>query len=299
MNISLDALQVLDAIDRKGSFAAAASSLHRVPSAVSYSVQKLEQDLGVALFEKQGRRAVPTNAGQLLIEQGRALLQAAEQLSLDTQQLATGWEPRLRIALDHSIPDRIVMNAVEALYAIQPRIEITIKTEVLGGTWEALLEGRVDLAIGAVDDAPSHKGIHHEPWLTMPFVFAAAADHPICQEPQPLSQESINRHRLVVIRDTSRNQAAISRGILSREQTLCVDSIEQKISAQRSGLGVGTLPLHRIQHHLDNGELRQLQVQQEMVQTPTRLAWMNSNKGQALHFLRNQLQMQPKGAVPL
>ena len=53
MDISLDALQVLDAIDRKGSFAAAASSLHRVPSAVSYSVQKLEQDLGIALFQKQ------------------------------------------------------------------------------------------------------------------------------------------------------------------------------------------------------------------------------------------------------
>ena len=165
MDISLDALQVLDAIDRKGSFAAAASSLHRVPSAVSYSVQKLEQDLGIALFQKQGRRAIPTKAGTLLIEQGRALLQAAEQLSLDAQQLATGWEPRLRIALDHSIPDSIVMNAIEALYAAQPRIEISVEKEVLGGTWEALLEGRAELAIGAVDSAPSHKGIHHEPWL--------------------------------------------------------------------------------------------------------------------------------------
>jgi len=290
MDISLDALQVLDAIDRKGSFAAAASSLHRVPSAVSYSVQKLEQELGVALFEKQGRRAVPTNAGRLLIEQGRVLLHAAEQLSLDTRQLATGWEPRLRIALDHSIPDNIVMNAIEALYAVQPRIEISVETEVLGGTWEALLEGRADLAVGAVDNAPSHKGIHHEPWLTIPFVFAAATDHPICQEPQPLSQQSINRYRLVVIRDTSRNQPAISRGILSREQTLCVDSIEQKISAQCSGLGVGTLPLHRIQHYLDCGELHQLQVAQDMIQAPTRLAWMHSNKGQALHFIRQQLQ---------
>ena len=290
MDISLDALQVLDAIDRKGSFAAAASSLHRVPSAVSYSVQKLEQDLGIALFQKQGRRAIPTNAGKLLIEQGRGLLQAAEQLSLDAQQLASGWEPRLRIAMDHSIPDSIVMNAIEALYAIQPRIEISVATEVLGGTWEALLEGRADLAIGAVDSAPSHKGIHHEPWLTIPFVFVAPADHPICQEPQPLSQQSINRYRLVVIRDTSRNQPAISRGILSREQTLCVDSIEQKISAQRSGLGVGTLPLHRIQHYLNFGELRQLQVAQDMLQAPTRLAWMNSNKGQALHFMRKKLQ---------
>ena len=50
--LSLEAFEVLDAIDRRGSFAAAADSLYRVPSAVSYTVQKLEQDLGVVLFKK-------------------------------------------------------------------------------------------------------------------------------------------------------------------------------------------------------------------------------------------------------
>ena len=293
MNISLDALQVLDAIDRKGSFAAAAASLHRVPSAVSYSVQKLEQDLNVTLFQKQGRRAIPTNAGRLLIEQGRVLLEAAEQLSLDAQQVATGWEPRLRIAQDHTIPDAIVMQAVQALYTTQPGIEVSIRKEVLGGTWEALLEGRADIAIGAVDEAPNHKGVQCEPWLSVPFVFAAAADHPICQEPQPLSEASLNQFRLVVIRDTSRNQPAISRGILSRKQTLYVDSIEQKITAQLKGLGVGTLPKHRIQSYLDSGEMRELTVAQSMTQKPTYLAWMSSNKGQALRFLREQLQHIP------
>ena len=47
--LSLDALQVLDAIERQGSFAAAAEALHRVPSAVTYAVQKLEQDLACLL----------------------------------------------------------------------------------------------------------------------------------------------------------------------------------------------------------------------------------------------------------
>jgi hypothetical protein len=55
--ITLDALEVLDAIDRKGSFAAAANALFRVPSAISYTMQKLEQDLDVVLFQKEGRRA--------------------------------------------------------------------------------------------------------------------------------------------------------------------------------------------------------------------------------------------------
>ena len=55
--ITLDALEVLDAIDRKGSFAAAANELFRVPSAISYTVQKLEQDLDVVLFRKEIGRA--------------------------------------------------------------------------------------------------------------------------------------------------------------------------------------------------------------------------------------------------
>ena len=55
MKLSLDALSVLDTIDRKGSFAAAAEELHRVPSAITYQVQKLEQDLDVLLFDRRGR----------------------------------------------------------------------------------------------------------------------------------------------------------------------------------------------------------------------------------------------------
>ncbi|MDI1230208.1 MAG: LysR family transcriptional regulator [Methylobacter sp.] len=51
--ITLDALEVLDAIARKGSFAAAANELYRVPSVISYTVQKLEQDLDVVLFRKE------------------------------------------------------------------------------------------------------------------------------------------------------------------------------------------------------------------------------------------------------
>ena len=50
--VTLEALEILDAIDRKGSFAAAANALYRVPSAITYNVQKLEEDLGVVLFKR-------------------------------------------------------------------------------------------------------------------------------------------------------------------------------------------------------------------------------------------------------
>src|ERR1039458_2184897 len=98
MKLTLDALQVMDAIERQGSFAAAAAELHRVPSALTYSVQKLEQDLDVLLFDRSGPRARLTPAGQELMQEGRDLLRAAGELECRVKRVATGWgaEPGIR-----------------------------------------------------------------------------------------------------------------------------------------------------------------------------------------------------------
>ena len=195
--LSLEALEVIDTIERKGSFAAAATVLNKVPSAISYTVQKLEQDLGVTLFQKEGRRAVLTSAGQHLAEQGRHLLLAADELTAGTRQIATGWEPRLRIAVDTIVPLDSVLPLIADLQAAQPAIEIALSTEVLAGTWEALLESRVDLIIGGVGDAPGHKGIRCEPWRQVKHVFRRRARSPAVRAGYPHQPG---------------NRAAISRG---------------------------------------------------------------------------------------
>ena len=91
--ITLDALQALDAIDRRGSFAKAAEELEKATSALSYTVQKLEEQLGVTLFQRQGRRSVLTPSGRLLLEEGRKILVATTYLADQVKELATGWEP--------------------------------------------------------------------------------------------------------------------------------------------------------------------------------------------------------------
>ena len=116
MKLSLEALQVLDAIDRKGSFAAAADELHRVPSAITYSVRQLEDGLGLSLFDRSGNRAVLTEAGRALLSEGRRLLQAAADLECRVQQVARGWESELRIALDTIIPAASLFPLVADFY---------------------------------------------------------------------------------------------------------------------------------------------------------------------------------------
>src|SRR5258705_11605301 len=92
LKISLEGLQVLDAIDRRGSIAGAAAELHRVPSTISYAVAKLEQDLGVAVFERAGPRISPTPAGRELLKEGRYLLKTALDLEHRVRPVGTRWE---------------------------------------------------------------------------------------------------------------------------------------------------------------------------------------------------------------
>src|SRR3546814_18617559 len=92
MRLTFDALETLDANEQQCRFAKAAEVLHRVPSAITYTVQKLESDLGVQLFDRSGKRAKLTDAGQALVERGRSLLREAESLENCVKRVAHGWE---------------------------------------------------------------------------------------------------------------------------------------------------------------------------------------------------------------
>ena len=287
--LSLEALEVIDAIERKGSFAAAAMVLNKVPSAISYTVQKLEQDLGVTLFQKEGRRAALTSAGQHLVVQGRHLLLAADELAAGTRQIATGWEPRLRIAVDTIVPLDSILPLIADLQAAQPAIEVALSTEVLAGTWEALIENRVDLVVGGVGDVPGHKGIRCERWQHIKHIFVTAPNHPLCSLDTPISLETVQQYRAVIISDTSRNSAPLSRGILNQQSVMYVPSMAAKIAAHRQGLGVGYVPENQVKEDLESGTLVQLALAETREDSPAMLGWKTSNRGQALHFLLARL----------
>src|SRR5690554_6650731 len=155
--ITLDALRTLDAIARRQSFAAAADELFRVPSAVSYTISKMEEDLGVALFDRTRRKAELTATGRLVLEQGRQILMATEELTALARQAADGWEVELRICIDSVLRCDAVYALIEEFQRIQPKTEIRLSEEVLGGSWDALNDSRCDLVIGA-EGAPPAQG---------------------------------------------------------------------------------------------------------------------------------------------
>src|SRR5690554_3385184 len=184
--LTLEALRVLDAIERRGSFAAAADELGKVPSALSYTIQKLEDELDLSLFDRSGHKTQFTPVGRLLLERGRQLLHAATQLVEDARALERGWETRLTLAIDGIMPSERLFPVLDALTR-QTETDIKLAHEVLAGTWEALETGRADLAITPLrEDAVMSPGIKTQFLYRETFVYVAHPEHPIHQETGPL-----------------------------------------------------------------------------------------------------------------
>jgi DNA-binding transcriptional LysR family regulator len=292
MKLTLDALQVMDAIERQGSFAAAAAELHRVPSALTYTVQKLEQDLDVALFNRSGHRARLTSAGQELMQEGRNLLRAAGELECRVKRVATGWETELRIALDIMIPAVQLFPLIAEFYAEESGTRIRLAHEVLAGTWDALVSGRAELALGVSGEVPAGGGYAIRMLGYKDFVFAVAPSHPLAALPGPLKHEQILAHRAVAIGDSSRNLPPRSVGLLTGQDVLTVPDLESKVAAQVAGLGCGYLPAHAAAPLIKVGRLVAKTVEEVTPLGNLYYAWRSQEKGKALRWFLTRLEKQ-------
>ncbi|WP_328188517.1 LysR substrate-binding domain-containing protein [Marinobacter sp. OP 3.4] len=279
--ITIDALKVLDAIDRKGSFAGAASELFRVPSAISYTVQKLEEDLDVEIFDRSGHRATLTPAGRYLLNEGRSLLEATEALAHTTRQVAQGWETRLRIGFNSLLPAEVTFPVIREFYGLGIPVEVQLVEEVFTGTWDALQSRRVDLAIGADQMSRPAGAFATRSLGRIPWVFAVAADHPLANADSPLTEDQIAHYPAAVAADSSRSLPPGSAGIFRRQQTITVTNVDQKIALQEAGLGVGWLPRYRIRRQLAEETLVEKTVDAAREPIPVHIARRNEEQGKA------------------
>lgn len=286
--ITLDALQTLDAIERRQSFAAAAEELHRVPSAVSYTINKLEEDLGVELFDRSRRRAELTVTGRLVLEQGRHILKAAEELTALARQAADGWEVELRICIESVLSGDAIYDLIEEFQTIQPKTQLRLSEEVLSGSWDALIDGRCDLVVGAEGAAPVSGYALHSLGQVV-FEFVVAAGHPLTQLAMPLPASAIQDYPTVIVADSSQRLPTRSAGLLDGRSRIYVPSIEHKIAAQCKGLGVGYLPRHRITQELAQGKLEILTLDVSRPPVEISVAWQRSNTGKGLKWFVDRL----------
>lgn len=289
MRLSLEALQIVDAIDRTGSFAGASRELHRVPSTISYSVAKLEEDLGVQVFERLGPRVALTAAGQALLKEGRYLLRAAGDLEQRVRRVATGWETELAVGIDAVFAVAALADDVRAFYAMQPSTRLRLAQEALSGSWEALLDRRVDVMVGAPGDGPAGGGFVAQPIGQLRWVFAVAPQHPLAQATAPLGRNDLQRYRAIALADSARLLAPRTVGLVLGQDTLTVPTMQAKFDCQVDGLGFGFLPEPCARAAMAAGLLVEKAVEEPKPDETFYLAWRSGEAGAALRWWQQRM----------
>lgn len=269
-----DALAMVDAIARCGSFAAAARELGKVPSALTYSVRQLEEALDVLLFDRSSRQARLTAAGTEMLTEGRRLLAEMDAVANRVKRVAAGWETQLTVAVDSVISRITVFELCEAFYALDgPGTRLRLRSEVLAGTLEALTSGQADLAIGCAELTAPPAGIRSLPLGEMSFVFAVAPHHPLAKSDEPLSDAELLRHRAVAVADSAQREAPLTVNLLPGQDVLTVASVPAKIEAHLRGLGCGFLAEPMVREHIRAGLLVVRPVQRQLTRVRLACAW--------------------------
>lgn len=292
MKLTLDALLVLDTIQRKGSFAASAEALHRVPSAITYTMKKLEQDLDVELFDRRGHRAVLTEAGKTLLEEGRYLLEAAYNLENQVKKAADGWETEITIAINGMLPAAKILPLIESFYQQESGTRVRLMYEVYGGLWDALVSKRADLAIGAPQEGPAGGGYHMRKLSEVCWGLVVAKEHPLAYMRKPVSEKEISKYRVVAVADTSRNLPPRTAGIISGQDVFTVSDVQTKIAAHVQGLAVGYLPRYLIKKELEQGLLVEKETEHEASKSIYYLAWRTGEIGKSLQWFVDRINEQ-------
>ncbi len=293
-----DSLAMLHAIEKAGSFAAAARAIGLVPSALTYRVRQIEDALDVLLFDRSSRQAKLTAAGHELLREGERLLADIDAIANRVKRVATGWESQFTIAVDGIIDRSTVMELCEAFLALNAPTRLKLRDETLTGTMEALTSGQADLALGisgTLSDSGSTTGIHSQTLGSIRFVFAVAPHHPLAHAPQPLSDALIGQHRAVAVADSVQRGAGMTIGLLPGQDVFTVPHMHSKIDAQVRGLGVGFVPELMAKPLIDTGRLMVCEVERPRRVSQVSYAWRIPNGsegergGRALQWWLKQL----------
>jgi DNA-binding transcriptional LysR family regulator len=287
--LSQDELALLEAIRESGSLSRAAARLGKAPSTVSHAARQLEARFDALLFDRRRYRLQLTPAGKLLAEQAVRVMQDVDRLIQRVKQVAGGWEDRLWIVTDELLEFESLLPVIRAFDALQSGVSLRITHEVLGGTWEALRDGRADLVVGPTNEPPVIAKLRWFELGGMEWVFAVSPRHLLAKAKEPLERETVLTHRAVVVADSSRRSDSRSYGVLGGQATLAVPTMRAKIEAQRAGLGVGWLPRGRVASLLKRGELVEKRLSDPREPNRLYVGWRGDHEGRALGWWVTQL----------
>jgi DNA-binding transcriptional LysR family regulator len=260
--LSLDQFTIFALVVDEGSFAAAARRLNRAQSAITYAIQKLEDQSGTTLFDRSAYRAVLTEAGMELLPRVRRILADVENYRLHARQMVMGVEEELRLAVHPYTPTHVLSEALRDFHAVFPSVRIVAALSTKHAAMESLANGTSDLAT-IIEAASPGEGFRRLPCTVLELVAVAAPRHPLAQTNGLITPGMMREHmQLVIYEGLTHEEEATIRGYgLDSTEIWRVVNFAILRSLLVSGVGWGVVPLSRVGDDLAAGQLVTLQIE--------------------------------------
>lgn len=251
--ITFDQIRMLIAVAECGSFSAAARKLNRVQSAVSQSIQGLEDALQIRLFDRTRRVPELTDAGVAILKEAHKVIRNMDALRARANNIASVAEPEITLSIEQVFPNDILIQSLNSLKAAFPFVSVTVFAEGLGGPEQSLREENARLAIYSpvADGAP---GIQMEYLGSIPVTIVASSDHPLAKSKGPIDQEELDEHVQLALTDRTKKY----RGLVMGSRAWSFVEQNNRLDYVLEGFGWCCLPRHLVQDHVASGRLKEL-----------------------------------------
>jgi len=258
MDITIEQLLALDAIARTGSFAGAAAELYKVPSAVSYNIQGLEDALGVPIFNRRRRKSVLTSNGRRLLEASRAVLEQARNLERIASVMRDGWESELHVVVDGAMPMAAITRSVRRFS--DPEIPTRLRVDVAyqDGVMERFDNAPADIALMlGFDSEEEAEGYERHALPDLDLLLVASPEHPLAG--QVVTSQLRADHAELVVRDSSsRFSLEPKESFMGSRNVVYLSDFYSKRVALLDAAGYGWIPQHFIEEDLARERLQLL-----------------------------------------
>ncbi|QXL83400.1 LysR family transcriptional regulator [Comamonas sp. NLF-1-9] len=236
-------LSIVAEVERQGSLTAAAERLCLTQSALSHSMRKLEEQLGTAVWLREGRGLRLTQAGRYLLAQAQRLLPQLELTEARLRQFAQGQRGTLRIGMECHPCYQWLLKIVSPYLAAWPDVDVDVRQKFQFGGIEALQNHEIDLLV--TPDPVQHEGLVFEPVFDYEQVLLVAATHRLIGReylrPADLASETLITYPVPKDRLDVYTQFLLPAGQAPREHKT-IETTDIMVQMVASGRGVAALP---------------------------------------------------------
>ncbi|CAM4322168.1 HTH-type transcriptional activator AllS [Shigella dysenteriae] len=270
-----ETLRTFIAVAETGSFSKAAERLCKTTATISYRIKLLEENTGVALFFRTTRSVTLTAAGEHLLSQARDWLSWLESMPSELQQV--------NIVINNLLYNpQAVAQLLAWLNERYPFTQFHISRQIYMGVWDSILYEGFSLAIGVTGTEALANTFSLDPLGSVQWRFVMAADHPLANVEEPLTEAQLRRFPAVNIEDSARTLTKRVAWRLPGQKEIIVPDMETKIAAHLAGVGIGFLPKSLCQSMIDNQQLVSRVIPTMRPPSPLSLAWRKFGSGKAV-----------------